>query len=160
MTVTVIGGDLYLTLTAKEAVKLYIDGIPHDIPNERNMSATDTVVMSLTSRILAFQSINLASGCPGIIASVTGDYFLSNSSWKCFEVSGGENWTKIGFDDSQWPPATEHRPNIDEAGGNCSNLPYVPSISENAFWVWMKDTVQDTIYCRGYLRMYTYVFGV
>lgn len=119
------------------------------------MSFTDSIGVSRTARILAFQCINLAEGCPGLIASITDDYLLSNSSWVCSDISGGENWTKIGFDDSDWPNATEYRQNIGD-GGECSNLPIVPTISENAFWVWMEDPIEDTINCRAYLRKYDY----
>lgn len=148
-TVSAQGDDLILIITAKEAFNLYIDGVFISLPNTRNVTAPDSYTLSSSNRIIAFQGINIAIGCPGVIASVTGEYLLTNSTWKCSDDSGGQDWALIGFDDSSWPPGVEIKQN-DPNSTVCPELPYMETINTNAYWLWVEDTVIEVVYCRGY----------
>lgn len=143
--------ERWLNITAKEAFNLYVDGEFVLAENSRNVSAVDSKPLTPVNRLVAVQGINIAAGCPGIVASVTDDFLLTNSTWKCSDVSGGPDWAQLGFDDSSWPSAHQIQKNDGLSSPCVPALPNIPTISSNAWWIWIADTLLEVVYCRGYL---------
>ena len=85
---------------------------------------------------------NLQSHC-GVLADVEPLGVVSDASWKC---SGTKTlgWAQPGFDDSQWPQATEL--NINGEGVWGPKL--LGKISSRAYWIWTQTTSSLNAYCR------------
>jgi len=89
----------------------------------------------------------------GILASVDGDKLVTGKSWKCTTTPQVDGWTSSLFDDNSWPDAVIAGTNT--ASDDHKNL---PEIHSSANWIWTRnfkgDTIDGTVYCRGYFGEY------
>ena len=137
--------------------ELYVDGVPHSLLHGNNVSAVDEILLPPYGRLIAVTAIDTTSTCAGILASVTGDYLVTDASWKCHTDSSPQ-WYTLGFNDLNWMNAYVIGPNNNVTWPpECSILNEVSSISQNASWIWTPSIVNtpyydDIIYCRAYLR--------
>jgi hypothetical protein len=141
-----------VTLTGYDALQVYYDGFRVTLPNLGNGDFTDTAEVPPYTRLFAVRGLIL-NNCGGILASMTDDYMITGSDWKCTAQSY-QGWFSLGFDDTEWPIAFP-------IGGNgvipvCPNLRQFPDISANAKWIWTQHYLDngmrdDVIFCRVYL---------
>ena len=155
----VTGGNRTLTLTAKSIVyELFIDGTKTDLIHATNWTIPDEVTLSPLSRLIGITAMDGTETCAGIIASVTGDYLVTDGiNWRCSYIPD-PHWFLLGWDDSVWDIAYVVGPNHNVTWPPaCQILTGISSISPAANWIWT-NTIPDTpyyhqrIYCRGYLR--------
>lgn len=123
-----------------------------------NWSTADNLIFADNSRLIAVSGGEFTMACPGILASVTNDFLVTNGNWKCSGPPSIAGWNTLGFDDSQWAAAYVIGPNGNVISPElCAGLAGVPSISANAYWIWTASIsdgapFDSPIYCRGYLR--------
>lgn len=145
--------DRILSITASESLAgVFIDDVEQYLPSANDPLTTDNLTVAAFTRLIAVQSVATVDTCNGIIGSVTGDFLLTDSTWKCSRY-GAEHWYELGFNDSTWPQAFELGLNGPVSG--CPGLLYFPTISSQAHWIWTHpDASERTVFCRGYLRKY------
>src|SRR6218665_4193658 len=94
-----------LVITAKTMLfELYVDGVPHSLLHGNNVSAVDEILLPPYGRLIAVTAIDTTSTCAGILASVTGDYVVTDASWKC-HTDNSLQWYTLGFNDMNWTNA-------------------------------------------------------
>lgn len=136
-----------LSVCVDDFLRLYIDGIEiTDLPNADIFNLPDVVDLPCTTRLIAIHGRNGDSVTDALIVASTGDdYVLTNSTWKCSNVSQF-GWEEVDFDDAAWVPAIEYGHN-----GN-SNFPYLPGVSTNAAFIWLRTNTAPEmdvdVYCR------------
>lgn len=144
-----------------ELVELYVDGTNLTLFNGTDVTKPDEFYLQPFDRLISLVALDTSVTCPGVLASVTGDYFVSDASWKC-NIEGPPLWYELGFDDSSWEAAYAIGSNGNVTSpAQCTALPYIPSISANAKWIWTDSIVTDPAYdqailCRGYTRKCIY----
>ena len=122
--------------------KLYFDGVEQTNRMSRDSKKTDTFFLPADTKVVAVEG-RIASSKPGIIASDS--VLLTNSSWKCSNVTANNSWVGVKFDDSSWMAATE----IGRNGIAPWNT--LGSIKPNASWIWSSNAsvvTNATAYCR------------
>lgn len=136
---------------------MYVDGVLRNLTYGSNWTAPDAVNLSPTSRLIGVVAVDLTTTCAGVLASVTGDYLVSDANWKC-QIGAPPGWYSLGFDDSIWNNAHVIGNNNNVTSPEeCTILTGIPSISPDASWIWTP-SIQNTpyydqiIYCRAYLR--------
>ena len=136
-----------LSVTVDDQLRLYIDGFEiTGLPNVNIWNQPDVVDLPCTTRLIAIRGGNLG-GAAGILASTDDDYVLTNSSWKCSNISH-PGWEEIDFDDSAWLSAIEYGRNGEGVWG------VIPGISSNAEWIWLRqftsaqEPMDNDVYCR------------
>lgn len=147
-----------LTITAKSYInELYVDDIKvGSLINDDLWQLPDEVNLSPYSRLVSILVTDTSFSCAGILASVTGDYLVTDASWKC-SAQNFPGWYVLGFDDSSWSDAYVIGKNGDvTAPSECSILTEIPSISPNASWIWTASMANapaydPLVFCRGYL---------
>lgn len=122
------------------------------------------MTISDSSRLIAVAGGEFTQSCPGLLASVTNDFLVTDGSWRCVGPSSyTAGWNTLGFDDSQWMDTYVIGRNGNVTSPElCAGLAGVPSISANAHWIWTTSIsdgapYDSPIYCRGYLRKHIYV---
>jgi len=136
-------------VTVDDILRLYIDGVEiTDLPNSEFHDIPDVVNLPCTTRLIGIHGSNGPDGAvAGIVASTDDNYVLTNSSWKCSNVSY-PGWAEVDFDDSAWESALEFGNN----GGN--GWVHIPAISSDAEWIWLRQYYSDwelmdsNVYCR------------
>lgn len=139
-----------LSVTVDDELRLYIDGIEiTGLQNAEDYGKPDLVDLPCTTKLIAVHGSNGPAGdVAGILASTDDNYILTNSSWKCSNVSQ-IGWVEIDFDDSTWIPALEYGHNEDD-----DDWVLVPGISSGAFWIWLRQYTSDNdpmdrdVFCR------------
>lgn len=128
-----------------------MDGVSVPLLHRNEKDVVDSVLLSLDSRLVAVMAVSSTDNCSAFVASVTDDYLVTNSTWKCSSY-GDHGWQYLGFDDSSWKSASI-------LGGNgfnpsCPNLGSITQISGSAFWIWSRSApeARGAVFCRGYLR--------
>lgn len=151
-----------MTITAKSTIyDLFIDGVKQNLRFANNWTVADNVSLSPTNRLIAIMAVDSSEQCAGIIASVTGDFLVTDSSWRC-SPNGEINWQDLGWPDDGWDPAFVMGSNFNVTSPTrCGDvLTGIPEISEDANWLWNSTILNDngeyhqTIYCRAYIRQY------
>jgi len=130
--------DRQLFITADNQVELYIDGVTSEIntlPTTNDWTQTKVAKLPRGSRVVAVKVVDQGIAA-GLLASATGDYLLTDENWVCSDTLV-DGWNKPNFDDSKWVKATNQGKN-GVAPWNTR-----PQISQNAAWIWNKDTKQD-----------------
>lgn len=151
--------DRILAITAKSYItELFIDNVKvRNLINEDRWYLSDDVNLSPDNRLISILANDASNTCGGILASVTGDYLVSDASWKC-STENPPGWYSLGFDDSSWSDAYVIGRNGEVTTPNhCNILTEIPSISSNASWIWTASIANapkydTTIFCRRYLR--------
>ena len=116
-----------LSITVDDILKLYYDGVEiTDLPNSELTHEVDVVELPCTTRLIAVHGRQgPAKQFAGIIASTDDEFVLTNTSWKCLNVSQ-PGWEEIDFDDSDWLLAIEY------------DNKKQSEISSNASWIWLR----------------------
>src|SRR6218665_1263233 len=150
-----------LSISAKSAVQeLYVDGLRINLTFGNNWTVADEIELSNVNRLISVYAVDLTSTCAGILASVTDDYLVTDSKWKCTTITTPQ-WYSLGFDDTDWVEAYVIGPNGNVSWPEpCKVLKEIPAISQNAYWIWTSTILNapyydPVIYCRAYLRKFS-----
>ena len=141
-----------LTVTVDFYLRLYFDGIEvTDLPNSDVWKQPDVVELPCNTTLITIHGRNDLIYYAAIVASTDDEYILTNSSWKCSNVSQN-GWEEIDFDDSAWMNAIEYAYNGEDPWG------FAPGISTNASWMWLRqynglpnstyEEMDQEVYCR------------
>ena len=130
--------DRQLFITADNELQVYIDGVDSEIntlSTTTDWQQTKVAKLPRRSRVIAVKVTDRGVAA-GLLASVTGDYLLTDENWVVSDTLV-DGWNKPEFDDSKWTKATTE--------GNHGVQPWGtrPQISSNAKWIWNKDTTKQ-----------------
>ena len=130
-------------ITCDNDYKLYFDGVEQtNVPNHANWGRHGHGRSSSKHTSDRCGRINTAPGFAGILASTTDGVILTNSTWRCSNISS-VSWADVDFDDSSWTPA------VDIGQNGVGPWGPVSSINGNAMWIWNNRQFTDlTIHCR------------
>jgi len=139
--------DYDLRITVDNFCYVYVDGEKQRLKYPNDWDIIDTVKIPAKAKTIAVWGENGHLNA-GILAE--SDYFITDCTWKCTnDIRGIENeWTKPGFDDSDWPQAYEYHRNW--SGGEHD---VIKGISSTPYWIWCNDGKADrkwekNCYCR------------
>ena len=106
-----------LDATADNAFTLYLDGKPVATGEDWHTTQSFETKLAIGPHVLAAVASNEAPGPAGflvrggVLPLGQGVPIHTNSSWKTSgTVPAGDDWTKIGFDDSSWVRAADLGP--------------------------------------------------
>jgi hypothetical protein len=146
--------DYQLNITAfNHLLDLYVDGVRYDVAKPDVvglLQPVNTIKTEFPPKIIAVYAKNDGT-LPGILASDSFGH-KTDSSWKC-TMYPYPNWMLVSFDDSAWPAAKTSSRN----GDTTSEINFwhnwqkpLAGVSNDAFWIWSKDTnaLQNYVYCR------------
>ena len=140
-----------LCITVDNCIKsIYFNGVSQTIPAGGNdWTRTKCLPLPPAPVQIAVEGAD-AGVVAGMLASVTGDILLTNSSWKCTKI-WYTNWMSTTYNDAAWPGAYVIGLN------GVSPWGVRPGISTNASWIytrnWGKTTAADSpVYCRRMMR--------
>jgi hypothetical protein len=145
-----------LTITVDDSLlALYIDGVrvpQFKLPNADKWGAVDVIEISATTRVIAVSGKDVGRVIACILAEVSGDRLVTDTSWKC-TTRAPSTWMKPDYDDSHWPAAIQASTNPDRLHGKISG------ISSKAKWIWTanyRGRIDTFAYCRGHLSAYIF----
>lgn len=134
-----------LTISGDDSYRIFYNGAElTGIPIDNVWNTPNVIDLPCIVKVIAVQGINYGDK-GGIIASTNDGYVLSNSSWKCRNVSV-VGWQNVSFDDRLWPPAYQIQPYFD-----CEPL---SAIRKEAYWIWTSQydagapNPDNNIFCR------------
>jgi hypothetical protein len=133
-------------INARFDFELYFDGILQDnVPNHANIEKTDSLNMSVLTKVVAVHGNGTGTGMRAILASTKDGLVMTTVSWICLNtaVSG---WNEVEFTGTG---TGENAAACTECGES-----YRGGISQNATWIWTKSPNEKDAYCRFPVREY------
>jgi hypothetical protein len=134
-----VGGDVGQThITADDHFRLFVNGLVIGTGSAWTHTSAYTFVAPCSANtVFAIEAEN-AGGQPALLmeSSHCGTTFQTGRRWRCSPLRY-DGWHLPGFDDSEWPSATD--------GGTNGGAPWAkrPQISGAAHWIWTTDPMQE-----------------
>jgi hypothetical protein len=144
-----------LSITAQDEVEVYFDDQPQDVnrdPIAKKWESVKVVRIPNGARVLAVKATNYGKN-PGLLASVTGDRLLTDSTWKLTTSKPTNDWTSVAFNDAHWKYAT-----VKAIHGGAPWNRKIDKISNNAYWIWADTDEYMEVYFRIRLGWYLLAF--
>ncbi len=123
---------------------LYHNGAKVGSGNSEKAIYSYNVKLSPLDNVFALEGVN--NNRRGVFIGSFGDKETSSTLWRCeyFGKTVPKGWNSVSFNDTRWHRAVSYGVN-----NGLNGLKEIPSISEDAEWLWTNDVKkQDRIYCR------------